>query len=201
MKLGYARVSTIEQNLSLQIDALEREGCNKIFREKVSGSGVEKRELQKLLAKLRKGDTLVVWKLDRIGRTVQELDEVKRILQDRGVELKALRDPIDLGSASGRFLFNILASVCELEKDIIMERSSAGMAVAKANGIKSGRKPGLSEDSLLKAALVVQLYNESKLSIKQICRKVKISKKTLYNYLKIHGIVPNRGFSGQSYTA
>src|SRR5690242_4958981 len=128
MKIGYARVSTEEQNLDLQLDALTRAGCEKIYQEKVSGMKTHRVELSKLLVQLRAGDTLVIWKLDRLGRSLQHLVELTHELLEKEVGLQSLSDPIDTTTAQGRLVFNIFASLAQFERDLIRERTMAGLA-------------------------------------------------------------------------
>ena len=140
MKIGYARVSTYEQNLDLQIDDLKKNGCEKIYEEKVSGSKADRPILQDMLKNLRNGDILVVWKLDRLGRSLKDLLEIVSGLQNRGVELVSLKESIDTTSSTGKLIFSIFGALAEYEKDIIRERTMAGLNSARARGIVGGRK-------------------------------------------------------------
>ena len=187
MKIGYARVSTKEQNLDLQIEALTKEGCTEIFQEKVSGAKVEREELSKCIDKLREGDVLVFWKLDRIGRSMKHLTELVEGLREKGVDIKSLNDPIDTTTASGRLAFNIFASLASFERDLISERTKAGLESARARGRFGGRPKGLSKEAETKARLAESLYKE-KLSISEILSQLKISRMTLYNYLRHRGV-------------
>ncbi|MEQ8882754.1 MAG: recombinase family protein [Cyclobacteriaceae bacterium] len=188
MKVGYARVSTLDQNYSLQLDALKEAGCEKIFKEKASGSKSTRKELDRMIDQLREGDELVIWKLDRLGRSLQHLVTVVRELMDRGVGLISLNDPIDTTTSQGRFVFNLFASLAEFERDIIRERTMAGLKAARARGRQGGRKPGLSESAEKTAIAAEVLYKEKTLSIDEICDKLKISKPTLYKYLRFRKV-------------
>lgn len=188
MKIGYARVSTQDQNLSLQLDALNAAGCDKLFQEKASGAKADRPELQKLLEHVREGDAIVIWKLDRLGRTLPHLIELVNSLKDRGIGLISLNDPIDTTTAQGRFTFSIFASLAEFEREIIRERTRAGLASARRRGKKLGRKEGLSEEAERTALAAESLYRENKYSVQEIAKRLSISKTTLYKYLKHRGI-------------
>ena len=151
MLIGYARVSTQDQNLELQFDALNKSGCKKIFEDRVSGSRAERPGLNKLLEMLREGDTLVVWKLDRLGRSVKNLVDLVVELHKQGVQFKSLTDSIDTGTPAGRFFFHIMASLAQMERELTIERTRAGLEVARQLGRKGGRKR-LMTDSKIKSA-------------------------------------------------
>jgi DNA invertase Pin-like site-specific DNA recombinase len=151
MLIGYARVSTQEQNLELQVEALTKAGCKKIFEDKVSGSRAERPGLTKALASFRRGDTLVVWKLDRLGRSVKNLVDLVGELQKQGVQFRSLTDSIDTGTTSGRFFFHVMASLAEMERELTIERTRAGLEVARQLGRKGGRKRQMT-DSNIKSA-------------------------------------------------
>ena len=140
MKIGYARVSTKEQNLSLQIDALKKEGCYMVFQEKVSGSKADRPELRKMIDQLREGDIIIIWKLDRLGRSLRDLVNLIKEIQDKEAGLKSLNDSIDTTTAHGKLIFHIFASLAEFERDIISERTKAGLVSARARGRKGGRR-------------------------------------------------------------
>ncbi len=188
MIIGYARVSTSDQNLDSQIDALSEAGCEKLFLERASGAKVDRVELQRLLDHVRKGDVVVVWKLDRLGRSLKHLVEVVAWLNDHDVGLRSLSDPIDTTSAQGRLVFNIFASLAEFERELIRERTQAGLAAARARGRMGGRPKGLSEEAKRKAVAAASLYREGRLSIREITENLSISKRTLYKYLRIEGV-------------
>ena len=138
MLIGYARVSTQDQNLELQREALRQAGCQKVFEDQVSGTRAERPGLTKAQEMLREGDMLVVWKLDRLGRSVKQLVDLAGELQQRGVQFKSLTDAIDTGTPSGRFFFHVMASLAEMERDLIVERTRAGLEVARQLGRKGG---------------------------------------------------------------
>jgi DNA invertase Pin-like site-specific DNA recombinase len=148
MLVGYARVSTDDQNLDLQVDALKQAGCERLFSDQVSGAAAVKAGLDEALAYLREGDTLVVWKLDRLGRTVKGLVELVDALKSRGIQFRSLTDGIDTSTPAGRFFFHMMAALAEMERDLIRERTTAGLAAARARGRKGGRKPKLDEAKL-----------------------------------------------------
>ncbi len=178
MKVGYARVSTFEQDLDLQLDALEKEGCDRIFCDQgESGAKASRPEWDNCLDHLRKGDTLVIWKLDRASRSTKHLIELAEDLKKRGVELLSLKEKIDTSTAMGKFFFRMTASIAELERDIIRERTLAGPAAARARGRKGGRKNSITEGQKLEAQ---RLAETGELSITDICAKVGISRASYY---------------------
>ena len=188
MKVGYARVSTREQTLDLQTDALKKAGCTKIYTETVSGAKAERPALAKLLDNVRAGDVLVIWKLDRLGRSLKNLIEIVSDLIQRKVGLKSLNDPIDTTTSHGRLTFNLFAALAEFERDIIRERTNAGLTAARARGRTGGRPKGLSEGAEQTACAAETLYREGKLSSQQIADRLRISKSTLYAYLRHRGV-------------
>src|SRR5690625_2474449 len=149
--LGYARVSTGDQDARLQHDALPGAGCYRILPDPASGALQSRPELDKLLDQLRPGDTLVVWRLDRLGRSIRHLIDQLSELQDRGIEFRSLQENIDTTSPGGRLVFHIFASLAEFERDIITERTNAGLAAARARGRVGGRPPSLTGDKLATA--------------------------------------------------
>lgn len=156
MRIGYARVSTEEQNLRLQLDALKTAGCDVIYRDDgVSSITRERPGLNRALKRLKPGDVLVVWKLDRLGRSLPHLIDVISDLRDREFGFESLRDHIDTTSAGGRFYFHILAALAEFERELIVERTKAGIAAAKRAGIRVGRPPKLSAAQIEKARLQI----------------------------------------------
>lgn len=189
MKIGYARVSTQDQNLALQLDALKTAGCDKVYQEKASGVKVERPELAKLLELVREGDTLVIWKLDRLGRSLAHLIKLVADLEQRQVGLLSLNDPVDTTTAQGRLVFRIFASLAEFEREVIRERTLAGLASARRRGQLLGRPKGLSKGAEQKARIAESLYKEEKYSVEQIARELTISKTTLYKYLRRRGVV------------
>jgi DNA invertase Pin-like site-specific DNA recombinase len=184
MKVGYARVSTRDQNLDMQIMALKKDGCDRVFEEVISGVKTERPILDLMLAELRPGDILVMWKLDRLGRSLKHLIELVQWLMDHQIGLRSLNDPIDTTTPHGRLIFNIFASLAEFERDVIRERTQAGLNAARARGRVGGRPRGLSNTAETTACAVETLYREGRLSVRQIAEKLAISKATLYNYLR-----------------
>ncbi len=188
MKIGYARVSTTEQSFYLQVDALKKAGSERIYKEVVSGVRSERPVLNELLKTIRPGDIVVIWKLDRLGRSLKHLIELVNALIDKGVGLQSINDPIDTTTVQGRLSFNLFASLAEFERDIIRERTQAGLSAARARGRKGGRPKGLSQKAESTACAAETLYREGKLSVQEIAHKLRISKSTLYSYLRHRGI-------------
>ena len=188
MKFGYARVSTKDQSLNLQEDALTKAGCKKIYSEHISGAKSDRPELEKLIQQLREGDLIVVWKLDRLGRSLRDLVNLISRFQDMGVGFKSLQDNIDTTTPAGKLTFHLFAALAEFERDIISTRTKAGLEAARARGRIGGRPKGLSKKALDKARLAESLYTENKRSIKEICDHLDITKPTLYRYLKSRGV-------------
>ena len=181
MLIGYARVSTFDQNPDLQKDALEKAGCEKIFTDTVSGTVPQRPALTKAKEILRKGDTLVVWRLDRLGRSLKDLIEWLNYLDTEGVALKSLQESIDTSTPTGKLVFHIFGALAEFERQLIVERTQAGLSAARARGRLGGRPKTLDTD---KKQVVIDLYNERKLPVKKICEMMGISKPTLYNYVR-----------------
>lgn len=181
MKIGYARVSTLEQNLNLQIDALKQAGCEKIITDELSGSVAERPGLNKLKELLRKDDILMVWRLDRLGRTLKHLIEWINELEQQGIGFKSLQETIDTTNSSGKLIFHIFAALAEFERNLIRERTRAGLEAARVRGRQGGRPKILTEN---KCELAVKLYEDKKHSVKEICQIMNISKPTLYKYIK-----------------
>lgn len=188
MKIGYARVSTKEQSFDLQEDALKKEGCQKIYSEQISGYKSERPKLKEMVAQLRKGDIVVVWKLDRLGRSLRDLVNLVAKLQDIEVGFKSLQDNIDTTTPTGKLTFHLFAALAEFERDIISSRTKAGLQAARARGRKGGRPKGLSKKAQDKARLAESLYKERERSIAEICNHLHISKPTLYKYLRERGV-------------
>ena len=147
MKIGYARVSTIDQNLDMQIDALKKEDCNKIFQDHASGVKTNRDGLERALKFMQRGDTLVVWKLDRLGRSLKQLIEIINLLNEKGMYFKSLQESIDTCSSGGKLIFHVFGALAEFERDMISERTIAGMAAAKERGRVSGRPRKLNENN------------------------------------------------------
>lgn len=187
MKIGYARVSTQDQKLELQLDALEQEGCERIYQEKKSGKNKERPELEQMLAHLRPGDIVVVWKLDRLGRSLKDLVSLMDEFRSKGVEFVSLKDGINTTTITGRFTFNIFASLSEFIRELIVENTMAGITAARARGKKGGRPAGLSPAAMEKARKAARLHGAG-LSAREIMSSLNIkSSATLYKYLKYAG--------------
>lgn len=184
MKMGYARVSTRDQNLALQVDALKAAGCERIYQDVASGVKTARPALDELLSQLRTGDVMVVWKLDRMGRSLRHLVELVGNLMERKVGLLSLNDPIDTTSAQGRFVFNLFATLAEFERELIRERTQAGLTAARARGRIGGRPKGLSPQAEATALAAETLYRERRLSVAAIAQRLHLSKSTLYSYLR-----------------
>jgi len=191
LKIGYARVSTQDQNLEMQLDALSKAGCEQIFQEKASGVKSERPELLAMQQILRKGDVIYIYKLDRLGRSLKHLLELTSNFEKQGVGLISLNDHIDTTTAQGRLIFNIFASLSEFERDLIRERTKSGLEAARARGRKGGRSRGLSKEAERTAMLAQTLYNERKLGVDAIAKELLISKMTLYKYLRHRGVKIN----------
>ncbi|MFN8301942.1 MAG: recombinase family protein [Saprospiraceae bacterium] len=186
MKIGYARVSTRDQNLDLQIDALRQAGCTDtyIYKEHFTGSSKERPQLKKLLEQVREGDIIVTWKLDRLGRSLTDLVQIVNEIEGKGAGLLFIKNNIDTTTIHGKLFFHIFAAISEFEREIIRERTNAGLASARARGRKGGRPPGLSKEAQVEAAAATSLYQQKK-SVAEICNTLTISKKTFYKYLKV----------------
>lgn len=190
--IGYARVSTDGQSLDLQLDALEAAGCTKVFRDVMSGSRSDRPELEQALDYLRPGDKFVVWRLDRLGRSVKHLIEVVNDLQERGVGLSSLQEDIDTSSPSGKLVFHIFGALSEFERDLLRERTKAGLDAARRRGRVGGRKTVMTPNKL---ATAKKLYEDSEnpMTMKEIAETVGISRSTLYRHL-----VPARAKANQA---
>jgi len=181
MIIGYARVSMHDQNLDLQKDALTKVGCEKIFVDKITGKSLNRPGLEQTMEMLREGDTLVVWRLDRLGRSLKHLIELVSNLENREIGFRSLTESINTTSPSGKLVFHLFGALAEFERNLIIERTKAGLAAARARGRLGGRPLALDEKQ--REALVL-LYKEKKHSVNEICQIMGISKQTLYNYLR-----------------
>lgn len=184
MFIGYARVSTTDQNLDLQRDALTKAGCERIFEEHASGARDDRPELAIALSHLRKGDCLIVWRLDRLGRSLRSLIRFVGELADRGVEFRSLHDGVDTTTATGRFFFHVLAALAEMERELIRERVVAGLTAARARGRKGGRKPRLSEKQI---AMARKMLEDRKTTIKDVAASFGVNRSTIYRALGLAG--------------
>ncbi len=181
MLIGYARVSMHDQNLDLQKDALLNVGCEKIYVDTMTGESKNRPGLEQTFDMLREGDTLVVWRLDRLGRSLKHLIELVQELSQKEVGFRSLQESIDTTSPSGKLVFHLFGALAEFERNLIAERTKAGLAAARARGRLGGRPPAL--DDKQREALVL-LYDEKRHSVKEICQIMGISRQTLYNYLR-----------------
>ena len=180
MLLGYVRVSTDDQNLDLQRDALKAAGCARTFEDMASGAKADRIGLAALMTVLRTGDTVVIWRLDRLGRSLKNLIELVERLEGAKVGLRSLQENIDTTSSGGRLVFHLFGALAEFERNLVRERTLAGLAAARARGRMGGRPKRLDPAKL---ALALRLHSEDKHTIREICQMMGISKSTLYNYL------------------
>lgn len=198
MKIGYARVSTQDQNLDAQLDALKASGCQRIYQEKISGANKDRPELQRMLKEIVEGDEVIVWKLDRLGRSLSDLVHVVNELQEKRVGFRCVQDSfIDTTTPQGRLVFGIFASLAEFERNIIRERTKAGLSAARSRGRVGGRPKGLSKAAQNTAIAAETLYRKGDMSISQICHQLRISKSTLYRYLRFQGVQITRPASSE----
>jgi DNA invertase Pin-like site-specific DNA recombinase len=181
MLIGYARVSTHDQTLNLQQDALQKAGCSKIFTDTASGAQTERKGLEAALSYVRKGDSLVVWRLDRLGRSLPHLIAAMTDLEERGIGFKSLMENIDTTTSGGKLIFHIFGALAEFERNLIRERTQAGLTAARARGRKGGRPNALTDRQLI---IAQSLYADRQNKIPEICRTLKISKATLYRSIK-----------------
>ena len=181
MIVGYARVSTLEQILDLQQDALAAAGCEQIFTDTASGASTERLGLEQALNYVREGDVLVVWRLDRLGRSLKYLIETMTKLDERGIGFKSLTEQIDTTTSGGKLIFHVFGALAEFERDLIRERTQAGLAAARARGRQGGRPKKL--DTAAKVAMARALYDDHTHSIPDICKTLGVSRATLYRYL------------------
>src|SRR5512142_2549377 len=184
MLIGYARISTSDQTLDLQKDALEKVGCERIFTDTASGAKAERVGLDQALSYVRKGDTLVVWRLDRLGRSLRQLIETITKLNERGIGFKSITEAIDTTTSGGKLIFHIFGALAEFERDIIRERTQAGLAAARARGRRGGRPKANALNTSKKVAMAQALYADKNNTINEICKTLNVSRATLYRYLK-----------------
>jgi DNA invertase Pin-like site-specific DNA recombinase len=182
MFIGYARVSTADQTLHLQQDALQKIGCAKIFTDTVSGVKYERKGLHEALSYVRAGDTLVVWRLDRLGRSLKDLIERITELHNRGIGFRSLTEQIDTTTSGGKLVFHIFGALAEFERDLIRERTNAGLLAARARGRKGGRPKTLLSSK--KVSMAQALYADKNNKVDEICKSLNISRATLYRYIK-----------------
>jgi len=180
MLVGYARISTSDQDLSLQTDALTKAGCERIFNEVASGAKDSRDALGAAIDFMRQGDTLVVWRLDRLARSLKNLIDIVARLHDKGIGLKSLQENIDTTTSGGKLIFHIFGALAEFEREVIRERTNAGLAAARARGRKGGRPVKFDAK---KAMLAQKLLKDSDLSINDVCATLGVSRATLWRHL------------------
>jgi DNA invertase Pin-like site-specific DNA recombinase len=181
-RIGYARVSTDDQMLDLQLDALTRSGCDPVYKETASGGKSALRpELAQCLKALRAGDVLVVWRLDRLGRSLSDLVRIVSELEQRGIGFESLTEKIDTTSAAGKLTFHVFAALAEFERNIIRERTKAGLDAARARGRMGGRKPALSDKQVRE---IKALMADPQIQVSDVAKKYGVSRTTLYKYAK-----------------
>jgi len=185
MKFGYARVSTKDQNLNLQIEALEKAGCEKIFNEKISGSTKNRPELDKMIAHLRKDDVLFIWRLDRLGRSLKNIIDLVLSLSEKGVVIKGISDGVDTSTSSGRLFLNIMASLAEYERELIKERTNAGLQSARARGRTGGRPKGYTKETISKLLIMRSVYKDKSKTPEEVYKPLGLTRATFYRYAKI----------------
>lgn len=181
-RIGYARVSTDDQTLDLQLDALK--ACDVIYQEKASGKSKDRPELAHCLMALRPGDTLVVWRLDRLGRSLPDLVQIVTSLEERGIGFESLTEKIDTTSATGKLTFHVFAALAEFERNIIRERTRAGLQAARARGRKGGRKPALTERQVREIRV---LLADPEIQVSDVARRYGVSRTTLYRRVGVGG--------------
>lgn len=177
MKIGYARVSTEDQDLSLQLNALS--DCDRVITDEISGSKSDRPGLNQLLEIVREGDTVIVWRLDRLGRSTKQLIEWMTWFESQGIDFKSIQEQVDTTTSTGRLVFHIFAALAEFERNLIRERTNAGLKAARARGNKGGRPKALTAKQIDTA----QRLHQTNMSIADICRQLNCSRATLYRYL------------------
>jgi DNA invertase Pin-like site-specific DNA recombinase len=182
MNIGYARVSTHDQTLALQRDALEKAECEKIFTDQISGTKAERKGLEEALSHLRRGDTLVVWRLDRLGRSLRHLIDTITELNARGVGFKSLTENIDTTTSGGKLVFHIFGALAEFEREIIRERTQAGLQAARDRGKVGGRPKALTVKEL---QILRNMAADPSLTVSDICKTLGIGRTTFYRYVKV----------------
>ncbi len=180
-RIGYARISTDDQSLDLQKDALAQAGCKIVYADTASGKNTQRPEFEQCLKALRNGDTLVVWRLDRLGRSLADLVQTVTELEQRGVSFESLTEKIETGSAAGRLIFHVFASLAEFERNLIRERTVAGLEAARARGRRGGRKPLLSNKQVRE---IRRLVSDPEIPVTQIAERYGVSRTTIYNAIK-----------------
>lgn len=184
-RIGYARISTDDQNLDLQRDALQQAGCNVVYEEAASGKNTDRPELEHCRKALRAGDTLVVWRLDRLGRSLPDLVRIVAELEHDGIGFESLTEKIETGSAAGKLVFHVFAALSEFERNLIRERTHAGLTAARARGRKGGRKPKLDAKQLRE---IKAMLRDETIAVADVAKRYGISRTTLYKHVGV--VVP-----------
>jgi len=180
MKIGYARISTVDQNLELQTDALEKAGCEKIFTDQASGAKDDRKGLMDAVEFCRTGDSLVVWKLDRLGRSLKHLIETINLLLEKKVGFVSIQESIDTTTSGGKLIFHVFGALAEFERELIRERTNAGLASARSRGRMGGRPKAMTAKQL---RIAQTMLKDLKTTVKDVCETLQVSKTTLYRYL------------------
>jgi DNA invertase Pin-like site-specific DNA recombinase len=186
VQIGYARVSTLEQEMALQLDALRAAGCDRIFEDRASGAKTDRPGLAQAIAFVREGDVLVTWKLDRLARSLPHLIETVNQLEKSGAGLRSLTEAIDTTTPGGRLIFHVFGALAQFERDLIRERTRAGLSAAAARGRRGGRKPVVTADKLTRAKALIA----NGLTVREAASRVKIGKTALYHALTSKMAVP-----------
>ncbi len=189
MKIGYARVSTLDQNLELQTDALEKAGCEKIFTDRAGGARDDRQGLIEAVEFCRAGDSLVVWKLDRLGRSLKHLIETINALHAKGVGFVSVQESIDTTTSGGKLIFHVFGALAEFERELIRERTNAGLASARARGRLGGRPKAMTQRQTQMAKTMLA---DPRTTIRELCQTLGVSKSTLYRYLKPFAAQPTK---------
>lgn len=181
-RIGYARVSTDDQNLYMQRDALMASGCSVIYEETASGKGAARPELEQCRKALRHGDTLIVWRLDRLGRSLHDLVQIVAELEQKGIGFESITERIETSSAAGKLVFHVFAALAEFERNLIRERTNAGLAAARARGRSGGRKPKLGDKDVKE---IRALWRDKSIPVSDIAKRYGVSRTTLYKHLDV----------------
>ena len=181
MLIGYARVSTLDQTLALQQDALRAAGCEQIFTDTASGAGTDRPGLADALGRLRQGDTLIVWRLDRLGRSLEHLIGTIRHLETQGIHFRSLQEQLDTRTSGGKLVFHVFGALAEFERDLIRERTKAGLEAARARGRLGGRPRRMTPK---KVEQLRTLAADKRISVSEVCQTLRISRATFYRYVR-----------------
>ena len=193
MLVGYARVSTRDQDRELQLRELRAAGCGRIYEETASGAGADRPQLAAALEYTREGDVLVVWRLDRLGRSLRELIDLVNLLAERGIGLRSLRESWDTTTPGGKLVFHVFGALAEFERDLVRERTRAGLEAARARGRRGGRRPKLDARGLRLASSMLKDHGNS---IADVCAALGVSRSTLYRHLRPDGTPRAEGTDG-----